>query len=182
MSHIGTFSKSKGISELLELDIVKEGWITIVAVILVSLYPTLFKGKVESGKLKSRKLLAFFGVLSACFALLIFSGYLTGRFAGDDSVAWLVILEILLISGAVVLFGEGYLIKGKYDDQYIEFYTPWSGLKIEEWSTLIEVNHRVYNAYYALYFENGTTIRVSDTLVGAPELVEHLDALGINID
>jgi len=182
VSYIGTYNKPKRRNKLLELGIAKEGWITIVAVVLISLYPTLFKGKVEAGKLKSRKLLALFGVLSACFALLIFYGYLTGRFDGGDSVGWLVILEIFLLGGAVALFGEGYLIKGKYDDQHIEFYTPWSGLKIEKWSTLIEVNHRVYNAYYALCFENGTTIRVSDTLVGAPELVEHLDALGINID
>ncbi|MGK0234586.1 MAG: hypothetical protein ACI9EK_001112, partial [Psychroserpens sp.] len=47
---------------------------------------------------------------------------------------------------------------------------------------LTKVNHRVLNAYYALRFDNGTTIRVSDTLVGAPELVEHIDALRINID
>ncbi|MFT6735600.1 MAG: hypothetical protein ACJAS9_003811 [Polaribacter sp.] len=159
-----------------------ENWIIMVAVILVSLYPTFFKGKAEAGKLKPRKLLALFGVLTSGFAFLILYSYFTGRFDGDESVAWLVILEICLVGGAIALFGEGYLVKGKYNDKYIEFYTPWSGLKKEKWSTLTEVKHHALNAYYALRFENGTTIRVSDTLVGAPDLVEHLDALGINID
>jgi hypothetical protein len=159
-----------------------ENWIIMVAVILVSLYPTFFKGKVEAGKLKPRKLLALFGVLTSGFAFLILYSYFTGRFDGDESVAWLVILEICLVGGAIALFGEGSLVKGKYNDKYIEFYTPWSGLKKEKWSTLTEVKHHALNAYYALRFENGTTIRVSDTLVGAPDLVEHLDALGINID
>jgi len=159
-----------------------ENWIIMLAVILISLYPTIFKGKIEVGKLKARKLLALFGVLTAGFALLILYGYFTGRFDGDESVAWLVILEICLVGGSIGLFGEGYLVKGKYNDQYIELYTPWSGLKKEKWSNLTKVNHRVLNAYYALRFENGTTIRVSDTLVGVPELVEHIDALGISID
>lgn len=159
-----------------------ENWIIMLVVILISLYPTIFKGKVEVGKLKPRKLLALFGVLTAGFAFLILYGYFTGGFDGEESVAWLIILEVCLVGGAIALFGEGYLVKGKYNDQYIEFYTPWSGLKKEKWSNLTKVNHRVLNAYYALRFDNGTTIRVSDTLVGAPELVEHIDALRINID
>ena len=167
---------------MLGLDAFKENWITIVAVVLVSIYPLIFKGNIEVGKLKPRKLLAVFGVLCAGFALLLIYGYFTGRFEDGEGIWWLVGLEVFLWAGAVYLIGEGHLVKGFFDAENIEFYTPWSGTKKKSWNCLVKVSHHVYNAYYALHFDDGTLIRVSDTLVGIEELKEHITTLGIDFD
>lgn len=142
----------------------------------------IFKGKVEEGKLKPRTLLAIFGILCAGFALLIIYGYFSGRFEDEESVWWLIGLEVCLWTGAIFLIGEGYLVKGSFDEENLEFYTPWTGTKKENWSSLVKVNHHVYNAYYALHFDNGTLIRVSDTLVGIEEFKEHIAKLGLHLD
>lgn len=81
--------------------------------------------------------------------------------------------------GATYCFAEYFLVRGTYDDQGVEFYTPWTGSKVEKWQDLQAVKFNAQMSWYVLQFKSGKTIRLSTMLSGHGGVIEQLDQLGV---
>lgn len=76
---------------------------------------------------------------------------------------------------AIYCFGEAAFVKGSYNDEEIEFFTPWTGLKKETWNNLESIEFNSWVSWYTLSFRSGKRIRLSRYLSGHLSL---LDLLG----
>ena len=82
-------------------------------------------------------------------------------------------------SGAGYCFAEYFLTRGRYDDNGIDFSTPWSGRKSELWSDLRGVEWSAQMSWYVLTFRSGNTIRISTMLGGHSGLLAVLEQKGL---
>lgn len=125
----------------------------------------------------------FLVVVAWCCALIVVFAFL-GFFYDDD--VWEKKSEFLSILGlcfgfgigAVYCFGEYFKVRGRFDSKGIEFYTPWTGRKIENWDNLDSVKFNSFANWYVLSFKSGNKIRLSNLLSGYGEILELLEASG----
>jgi hypothetical protein len=127
------------------------------------------------GKAKTPGVLHFgpfmWGLAIASLAMALLPVAIT-VFAGHDRDLWAkVVLFLAFCAGAVYSFAEAARVHGRFDDDGIEFYTPWTGLKRENWRDLVSVELNDWRQWYTLSFRTGTKIRLSRYLHG------HLSAL-----
>ena len=115
---------------------------------------------------------AFLWVLGlACLALALFPIGLT-VFAGHQRDFWPKVgLFVGFGAGAIYCFAEALFVHGKFDADHIEFSTPWTGRKHEQWSDLLSVELNDWCQWYTLTFASGKKIRLSRYLSG------HISAL-----
>jgi len=125
---------------MFEINISSEIWSAIIVIAFFLLYPIVFKGSIKKGNLKGRKVLICISLLLAIFALFPSYDWLSGRFDSEGDSFYLAFLIIILLGGAVYFFGEGYLVKGKFNETKIIFQTPWTGRKECNWSLLRDVD------------------------------------------
>jgi hypothetical protein len=85
-------------------------------------------------------------------------------------------LFIGLGGGAIYSFGEAALVHGAFDDDGIEFHTPWTGAKRERWQDLISVELNNWGSWYTLTFKSGKKIRLSRYLNGHLTALETADS------
>lgn len=83
--------------------------------------------------------------------------------------------------GAFYCFGEYFKVKGNYDEEQIDFQTPWTGRKIEQWSNIESVKFNSSMNWYILKFKSGNKIRLSSFLVGHGHVLELLENKGIGL-
>ncbi|BAJ03097.1 hypothetical protein [Shewanella violacea] len=109
----------------------------------------------------------------ACVYVLFFTEY------NEERDFWAL---IGLIGGfgicAIYSFGEAYKVHGKFDEQSIEFHTPWTGSKNERWENLEFIKFNSQGNWYLLKFKSGAKIRLSALLGGHRLALEHLKSLG----
>ena len=79
-------------------------------------------------------------------------------------------------TGAAYCFGEYFFTRGTYDDDGIDFSTPWTGRKTERWHDLIAVDFNATANWYVLTFRSGNKIRISTMLSGHGAVLDVLDA------
>ena len=82
-------------------------------------------------------------------------------------------------SGAGYCFAEYFLTRGGYNDERIEFYTPWTGRKTERWSDLVGVELNAQMSWFVLTFRSGTKIRISTMLSGHGGMLAVLEQKGL---
>ncbi len=108
---------------------------------------------------------------SLCLALALLPVAST-VLAGHDREFW---AKVALFAGfglgSAYCFAEAALVRGRFNEQGIEFSTPWTGEKSEKWSNLTSVEFNVWCSWYVLTFKSGSKIRLSQYLGG------HLSAL-----
>lgn len=93
--------------------------------------------------------------------------------AGHDREFWAkVLLFVGFGIGAAYCFGEAACVRGRFDEQGIEFHTPWTGSKRERWSDLVSIDLVESCNWYTLTFASGTRIRLSLYLQGHRSAVE----------
>jgi hypothetical protein len=83
--------------------------------------------------------------------------------------------------GAAYCFGDYFLTRGTYDDDGIDFHTPWSGRKTERWSDLEKVAFNSQASWYVLTFRSGNRIRISTLIGGHGGVLRLLGAKGFPV-
>ncbi len=83
--------------------------------------------------------------------------------------------------GAIYCFVEYFKTRGTYDDEGIDFYTPWTGRKVEKWCDLHSVEYKARWYGYVLRFKGGNTIRISSLLGGHGGVLSLLDEMGYDL-
>lgn len=83
--------------------------------------------------------------------------------------------------GSVYSFGEAYRVRGKFNSEFIEFHTPWTGSKNEKWSDLVSVKFNATANWYTLTFNSGAKVRLSALLNGHGLVVDHVKSLGYSV-
>jgi hypothetical protein len=167
---------------MFDINISNEVWAALIIISFSFLYPVVFKGNIKKGALKGRKVLIVISFLLVVFSLFLCYDWVSGRFESDDDFYYLAFLTTILFGGAIYFFGEGYLVKGKFDENRIVFQTPWTGKKECHWSSLREVNFRSTSNCYIFEFEDGTKIRISTFLLGYLDLINHVRTLGFKVE
>lgn len=121
-----------------------------------------------------------------CLALV---GIAVGALFHDDDV-WTDKGELAAVIGLIVGFGFGavyclveyFFVRGEYTEQRIEFHTPWTGTKTEEWRDLRSVHFSAQMSWYVLTFRSGKTIRLSSMLSGHGGAIERARQLGFELE
>lgn len=80
--------------------------------------------------------------------------------------------------GAIYCFGEAALVRGKFDENGIEFHTPWTGTKREKWQDLQSVELNDWCSWYTLTFKSGSKVRLSRYLSGHLSVLEAIGSRG----
>jgi len=116
-------------------------------------------------------------IVTACVYLALVALALWRLFVSEDRG------ELFLASGLIGVFGacagfcvvEYFLTRGTYDNEVIDFYTPWTGRKIERWSDLCGAELYVPADWYVLTFRSGNKIRISSMLSDSRGVLAVLD-------
>jgi Bacterial PH domain len=140
----------------------------LVAVAIVAYISAKARGSAEQGTLRYGSWVVVLGW--CCFALV---GLATWALFFDQDV-WQERSELLSVIGLIVGFGaaagycfaEYFSTRGTYDDNGIDFRTPWTGRKTESWSDLTDVEFNDQANWYVLSFRDGNKIRLSKLLNG----------------
>ena len=97
--------------------------------------------------------------------------------AGNDKEFW---AKLALFAGfgfgSAYCFGEAAFVRGLFNDDGIEFHTPWTGTKRENWSDLTSVEFVASCSWYKLTFASGKKVRLSQYLQGHLSAVEMANA------
>lgn len=155
-----------------------------VSVALITYLSTKLRDQPSNGILRWGWGLFLLG--SCC---LVFVGLAVGAFFYDNDV-WTDRGEFIAVIGIIIGFGFGaiccfaeyFLVHGKYDDQGIEFHTPWTGTKVEKWKDLQSVTFSSQMSWYVLKFRSGKIIRVPTLLSGHGGVIDRLEQMGFELE
>ncbi len=138
--------------------------------VLLTVYVAKHVGK--SGKPGELRFGGFmWGLAVACLALAFLPVAIT--LAGNDKEFWAKAALFLGFGlGSAYCFGEAALVRGSFNDQGIEFHTPWTGTKSENWNDLVSVDFVASCSWYTLKFTSGKKVRLSQYLQGHLSAVE----------
>ena len=117
----------------------------------------------KAGQLHFTKFMCSLGVGCLLIALLPIGLTLLGH----DKEFWAkVFLFVGFGVGAIYCIGEFLFVRGSFDREGIEFFTPWTGLKKEVWTDLTSMELNDTCSWYTLTFKSGKKIRLSKYLAG----------------
>ncbi len=89
----------------------------------------------------------------------------------------LISLMVFFGVGTIYAIGDAFFVYGNFNKKYIEFYSPWLGLRKQK---LIDLEAYSYNriaTWYVLSFKDGTKIRISAYLDGYGDLMRLIKKL-----
>jgi len=147
-----------------------------IAVALLTYFSTRIRNNAVDGTLRYEWWFALLGM--ACLAFVAFAvgaiSYYGAAF--DNNSEFFSAIGIIIGFGvaAVYCFGEYFLVRGVYDDEHIDFYTPWTGRKIERWCDLESATFNRLMKWYVLRFKSGNSIRLSNLISGYGGVLDKL--------
>jgi len=133
------------------------------------------QGQLKFGIIASATFWGCFAFAAVCSYVLLFTD-----FKEQDLLPLLGLVSGFGI-GAVYMFGEAFKVHGSFDDEGIEFSTPWTGVKSELWKDLDSVKLNAAANWYTLVFKSGKKIRLSTLLNGHGDVLERVRTLGHDI-
>ena len=153
----------------------------MASVAICSYISTKVRGSTQQGALRWGAWLVVLGFCCLAFAALAFSALFIDANVWEDRGELFAAVGLIVGfgSGAGYCFAEYFLTRGRYDDNGIDFYTPWSGRKSELWSDLRGVDLNAQMSWYVLTFRSGNTIRISTMLSGHGGLLAVLEQKGL---
>ena len=116
------------------------------------------------GVLRFGFFMLFFAVLG--FAIAALGVFLFFYGTHRDQLVYDILLAIFGFGMSIYIFGEYFFTKGKFNENGIEFKSPWSAPKREEWSNLLSVEFNSVASWYVFQFKSGNAIRLSSLLSG----------------
>ena len=142
--------------------------------VLLTVYIARRVGRaVPPGTLRFGGIVWVLAVACLVFALVPMASFL--YFGSEGQLLARLFLLLGFGLAAIYCFGEAAFVKGSYNDEEIEFFTPWTGLKKETWNNLESIEFNSWVSWYTLSFRSGKRIRLSRYLSGHLSL---LDLLG----
>jgi hypothetical protein len=152
----------------------------LVSVALCAYISAKVRGSAEQGTLRYGSWLV---VLAWCCLAFV---ALAAWALFNDLDVWEERSELFSVIGIIVGFGAGaaycfaeyFLTRGTYDEQGIDFCTPWTGRKAESWNDLGAVEFNANASWYVLTFRSGSKIRISSLLSGHGGVWSVLEARG----
>ena len=132
--------------------------------IFLTVYISKKVGKsAATGQLHFTKFMWGIGIACLLFAFLPIGLTL----AGHEKEFWAkVSLFVGFGAGAIYCLGEALFVRGSFDSKGINFFTPWTGEKIEVWNNLTTIKLNDMCSWYTLTFKNGKKVRLSKYLAG----------------
>lgn len=131
----------------------------------------------NKGNLKYGIPMKVIGVLCLAFSVVPFIVLLTQNYQVEKpgETTALISLTIGFGLGAIYSIGEPFFVNGNYDNEKIEFFSPWSGRKIKQFKDLESFSFNPFCSWYVLKFNDGTKIRLSSYLGGHGHLIDFLN-------
>lgn len=153
----------------------------VVSIVICSYVSTKVARKSKNGQLDFGYFMA--GAFWCTLAIACFCTYSLFFTDIDKERDLYPLIGLIVAFGAssVFLFGEAFKVNGRYDDESIVLYTPWTGLKDEKWEDLREAKFNSNFGWYTLKFESGAKIRLSMLLNGHRLVVDKVKELGHNL-
>jgi hypothetical protein len=156
----------------------------LASVVICAYISAKVRGSAEHGTLRFG---AWLVVLAWCCLAL---AALAASALFIDANVWQDRGELIAVVGLIVGFGAGagycfaeyFLTRGTYDDNGIDFHTPWTGRKTERWGDLAGVELNAQSSWYVLTFRSGNKIRISSLLGGNGRLMSLLEGRGFALN
>jgi Co/Zn/Cd efflux system component len=155
----------------------------LVAAIISTLIIKSAQRKITHGELKHGVFILVLAMV--CMTISLFAAW---SFVYDDDVhekAGELVAVIGLFSGfsvfSFVFFAEYFKARGRFNDNGIEFQTPWTGTKKENWDDLVSAKFNPSMHWYTLQFESGNKVRLSSCLLGHGEVLALLHSRGFDL-
>jgi hypothetical protein len=153
----------------------------LASVAICSYISTKVRGSAAPGALRFG---AWLAVLAWC--CLAFAGLAAAALFYDLDV-WQKRSELIAVVGLIVGFGAGaaycfaeyFGTRGTYDENGIDFSTPWTGRKVERWSDLVSLAFNAQASWYELTFRSGNKVRMSALLGGHGGVLSLLEGRGV---
>lgn len=131
----------------------------------------------KKGKLKYGIPMKILGIACLIFSVVPFIMLLAQNYQVDKpgETTALIGLTVGFGIGAIYTLGESFFVNGNFDNEKIEFFSPWSGAKIKEFKDLDNCSLNPFCSWYVLKFKDGTKIRLSTYLGGHGHLIDFLN-------
>lgn len=152
----------------------------LVSVAICSYISAKVRGFAEQGTLRWGAWLVVLGFCCLAFVAFAFAALFIDADVWVDRGELFAVIALIVGfgSGAGYCFAEYFLTRGSYDDNGIDFYTPWTGPKAERWSDLRGVELNAQMSWYVLTFRSGNKIRISTMLSGHGGILALLEQKG----
>jgi len=152
----------------------------VISAALVAYFGARLRAAPTDGTLRYGWGMALLGLCCLAFAALAFGAFFYDNDVWTDRSEFFSVLALIIGLGAAAayVFAEYFLVRGRCDDQRIEFHTPWTGRKAEVWSNLMSAEFDSRMSWYVLRFRSGSTIRISRLLSGHGAVLRKLEEMG----
>lgn len=155
----------------------------LVAVIIGAIITKSVKKKITNGELKHGVFILILAI--TCLAFSLFAAWAFFYYNDVHEKTSELVAVLGLFSGfgiaALACFAEYFKVKGRFNNNGIEFYTPWTGAKKENWDDLISAKFNASMYWYTLHFKSGKKVRLSSYLLGHGEVLELLKSRGFDL-
>lgn len=155
----------------------------LLALVFGALFTKAVKNKRTNGELKYGALLYVLGLGCLVFVVFAVWAYFYDETIRETTSELIAVVGLFLGFGlgAIFCFGEYFKVKGHFDADGIEFYTPWTGLKKERWDDLVSAKFNASMYWYTFEFKSGKKVRLSSYLLGHGEVLALLKERGYNL-
>ncbi|GAA0858733.1 hypothetical protein [Aliiglaciecola litoralis] len=154
----------------------------LIAVIIGLSITKAAKRKTTNGELKHGLFIFFLALTCFIFSMFAAWAFFTVEDIHNDTSEFISVLGLFFGFGlcAFACFAEYFKVKGHFDSQRIEFHTPWTGTKDENWDDLMSAKFNASMYWYTLKFKSGNKVRLSAYLLGHGEVLEILKGRGFD--
>jgi hypothetical protein len=153
----------------------------LASVAICSYISAKVRGSAGQGTLRWGAWLVVLGFCCLAFVALAFAALFIDANVWEDGGELFAVVGLIVGFGfgAAYCFAEYFLTRGTYDDKGVDFYTPWTGRKVELWSDLGGVERNAQMSWYVLTFRSGNKIRISTMLSGHGGMLAMLEQKGL---
>ncbi|KKO43801.1 putative membrane protein [Rheinheimera pacifica] len=163
-----------------------ESWISsgliggLVAVVIGVIFTNAARGKATNGELKHGLLILILALACLAFSLFAVWAFFYDEDVHEKTSEFVAVLGLFFGFGiaAIACFAEYFKVKGRFDSRGIEFHTPWTGTKKENWDDLVSAKFNASMYWYTLKFKSGKKVRLSSYLHGHGEVLAILKERG----
>ena len=152
----------------------------LASVVICAYISAKVRGSAEQGTLRYGSWLVALAWCCVAFVALAASALFVDANVWEDRGELLAVVGLIVGFGlgAAYCFAEYFFTRGRYDDEEIDFCTPWTGRKAERWSDLRDARFNPQSSWYVLTFRSGNKIRISSLLSGHGPLLTLLESRG----